>query len=217
MKKEEEASKEDEKKKEERSKGDEAEAEKKTADEEEQKIAMMKATHLIQLAVIVGCMGQVEAQGQDEEEHEERAELFHVMVLFALAVIGLMSLIERIAPFLMRLFTRRRGVSQPEEETDPEGETEEDDEEADPGVPFEHGNMTLQPTLPRNAVGPKPPPAALANRLQPQSKAYAQAQAQIPQDQPNPVAARHQCCSHHSRHPSQLSSRQDWWKNFCAR
>ena len=184
MKKEEEASKEDEKKEEEKSKGDEAEAEKKTADEEEQKIAMMKATHLIQLAVIVGCMGQVEAQGQDEEEHEERAELFHVMVLFALAVIGLMSLIERIAPFLMRLFTRRRGVSQPEEETDPEGETEEDDEEADPGVPFEHGNMTLQPTLPRNAVGPKPPPAALANRLQAQAKAYAQAQAQIPQDQP---------------------------------
>ena len=121
-------------------------------------------------------MGQVNAQGQEEED-QERAELFHAMVLFALAVIGLMSLIERIAPVLRRLFTRRRDVNQPEEETPPERE-EEDEEEVDPAVPFEHGNPALQPLLPRNIARPKPPPAALVNRLR------TQAPMMVPEDQP---------------------------------
>eukprot|EP00435_Cladocopium_sp_Y103_P041700 s2780_g11.t1 len=78
------------------SRGDEAKEEKKSKedaekkkDEEEKKIAVAKARDLIQLAVIVGCMGQVKAE--EEEEHEERAELFHAMVLFALAVIDLQN------------------------------------------------------------------------------------------------------------------------------
>ena len=174
MKKEEKTSQEDEKTEE--SAEDEAEAEKKKAEEREKKIALVKATNLIQLAVIVGCMGQVNAQGQEEED-QERAELFHAMVLFALAVIGLMSLIERIAPVLRRLFTRRRDVNQPEEETPPERE-EEDEEEVDPAVPFEHGNPALQPLLPRNIARPKPPPAALVNRLR------TQAPMMVPEDQP---------------------------------
>ena len=175
MKKEEKTSQEDEKTEE--SAEDEAEAEKKKAEEREKKIALVKATNLIQLAVIVGCMGQVNAQGQEEED-QERAELFHAMVLFALAVIGLMSLIERIAPVLRRLFTRRRDVNQPEEETPPEREEEEDEEEVDPAVPFEHGNPALQPLLPRNIARPKPPPAALVNRLR------TQAPMMVPEDQP---------------------------------
>ena len=175
MKKEEKTSQEDEKT--EKSAEDEAEAEKKKAEESEKKIALVKATNLIQLAVIVGCMGQVNAQGQEEED-QERAELFHAMVLFALAVIGLMSLIERIAPVLRRLFTRRRDVNQPEEETPPEREEDEDEEEVDPAVPFEHGNPALQPLLPRNIARPKPPPAALVNRLR------TQAPMMVPEDQP---------------------------------
>ena len=101
------------KKEEVKSRGDEADEEKKSnedtgkkRDEEEKKIAMAKAKDLIQLAVIVGCMGQVKAQ--EEEDREGRTELFQVMALFALAVIGLASVIERITPCLIGLWNQQK-------------------------------------------------------------------------------------------------------------
>ena len=133
--------------------------------------------------------GQVNAQGQDEEEHEEKAELFHAMVLFALAVIGLMALIERIAamiaPVLMRLFTGRGGENQPEEEAPPEWEETEEGrqtQEFPSNMGIQHSSISsqhCQEALPRSIARPKPPPAALVNRLR------AQAPDLIPQDQPS--------------------------------
>ena len=69
------------KKEEVKSRGDEAEEEKKSneeetekkRDEEEKKIAMAKAKDLIQLAVIVGWMGQVKAQEGGKREKEEQS------------------------------------------------------------------------------------------------------------------------------------------------
>eukprot|EP00435_Cladocopium_sp_Y103_P030626 s4518_g7.t1 len=133
------------------------------------------------------------AQGEDDEEHVEHAELFHVALVMMLAMFGLISAIQRIVPILLRWLRRRD--RQPEEEPTQEDETprargaptrqaeslrtpesirrrrrseiredeETEEEEADPGVPFPHGDDRGNEILRNWVPGPKMPPGPLAN------------------------------------------------------
>eukprot|EP00435_Cladocopium_sp_Y103_P074131 s194_g47.t1 len=144
------------------------------------------------VALMIAIRG-AKAQGEDDEEHVEHAELFHVALVMMLAMFGLISAIQKIVPVLLRWLRRRD--RQPEEEPIEEEETprargaptrqaeslrtpesirrrrrseirddeETAEEEADPGVPFPHGHERGNEILRNWVPGPKAPPKQLAH------------------------------------------------------
>ncbi|CAL1143731.1 unnamed protein product [Cladocopium goreaui] len=173
------------------------EPEEKTAPEEAKKIKkkeqgtrvpkeVEKALQCV--ALMIAIQG---AKAQDDEETEERAEMFHIELILMFALVGVVSVIQRIIPCLMGWLRRDR---QPEEEpTEEEGsrvrgaptrrqeeqalrtpesirrrrrvearDDEDTEEETDPGVPFPHGDRDGNLFL-RNPPGPKAPPRQLAH------------------------------------------------------
>eukprot|EP00435_Cladocopium_sp_Y103_P032359 s91_g8.t1 len=129
------------------------------------------------------------AQGEDEE-HEEHAEMFQIGLMMMFAIFGVISMIQRIMPYILAWLRRRRN-RQPEEELleeelrargaptrqssqevlrTPESirrrrrvelheDEDTDEEEADPGVPFPHGDDRGNEIL-RNWAAPADQPAS---------------------------------------------------------
>eukprot|EP00435_Cladocopium_sp_Y103_P023061 s635_g5.t1 len=153
------------------------------------------------------------AQGEDDEEHVEHAELFHVALVMMLAMFGLISAIQRIVPVLLRWLRRRdrQPEEEPTEEETPRArgaptrqaeslrtpesirrrrrseirdEEETEEEEADPGVPFPHGDDRGNEILRNWVPGPKMPPGPLANVYPPPRAMMAAQPKAAPADQP---------------------------------
>ena len=173
------------------------EPEEKTAPEEAEKIKKKeKGTRVPEevekalqcVALMIAVQG---AKAQDDEETEERAEMYHIELVLMFALVGVVSVIQRIITCLMGWLRRDR---QPEEEPTEErsrargtptrhreeqvlrtpestrrrrrvearDEEDTDEEETDPGVPFPHGDRDGNLFL-RNPPGPKAPPRQLAH------------------------------------------------------
>ena len=165
------------------------EPEEKTAPEEAEKIKKKeKGTRVPEevekapqcVALMIAIQG---AKAQDDEETEEQAEMYHIELVLMFALVGVVSVIQRIIPCLMGWLRRdRQPEGEPAEERSrargtptrhreeqvlrtPEStrrrrrveardEEDTDEEETDPGVPFPHGDRDGNLFL-RNPPGPK--------------------------------------------------------------